>query len=199
MSVELHEDSGGRLLIVNLSGQVTKSDYARFTPAVEKAIKAHGRVRMLVRMHDFHGWSMGALWEDVKFDLRHFADIDRLALVGDARWEAAMSVFCKPFTTAKVHYFEEKALREALAWVHDGLWPPGQEPTKLRAFDVLDESADVVTLEEWQEWEAPGKPGRTVLRLPTGLHVTRIPGAEGEYDIAVTGEKLRDIPVHQRY
>ena len=55
---------------------------------------------MLVRLHDFHGWTAGALWEDIKFDLKHFAHIERLALVGDRKWEAGMAVFCKPFTTA---------------------------------------------------------------------------------------------------
>lgn len=58
-------------------------------------------------MREFHGWSMGALWEDIKFDLHHFADIERLALIGDKKWEVGMAVFCKPFTTAKIRYFEE--------------------------------------------------------------------------------------------
>ena len=48
-------------------------------PVVEAAIKEHGKVRMLVVMHDFHGWTAGALWEDIKFDMHHFRDIGRLA------------------------------------------------------------------------------------------------------------------------
>ena len=64
-------------------------------------------------MHDFHGWTLGAVWEDVKFDLRHFSHIERLALVGDTKWEAGMAMFCKPFTTAKVRYFDESKAEEA--------------------------------------------------------------------------------------
>ncbi len=79
MSVELHEEATGKLLILNLSGKLTKEDYGKFIPDVERAVKAHGKVRMPVRMHGFHGWTMGAAWEDVKFDLQHFADIERLA------------------------------------------------------------------------------------------------------------------------
>lgn len=191
MSVDLHEDSGGRVLLVTLTGQLSKADYLHFTPAVERAIRAHGKLRMLVRMRDFHGWSMGALWQDVKFDVRHFADIDRLALVGDKKWEEAMAVFCKPFTAAKIRYFDQTAIGEALSWVREEVWPEGLEPTKVREFEVLDESADPVILEEWQEWVAPGLPGRTVYRLPTGLHVNKVPGTVGQFDVVVTGEKLR--------
>ena len=37
---------------------------------------------MLFDMTDFHGWDAGAAWEDIKFDIKHFADIERLAMVG---------------------------------------------------------------------------------------------------------------------
>lgn len=121
MSVELHEEAGGKILILNLSGKLTKDDYALFAPEVERAVKKHGKVRMLVRMTGFHGWTLGAVWEDMKFDLHHFAHIERLALIGDKRWEAGMAVFCKPFTTAKVRYFDESKADEATGWIHEGV------------------------------------------------------------------------------
>jgi hypothetical protein len=121
MSVELREEADGKVLIVNLGGKLTRDDYAQFTPAVERAVKAHGKVRLLVRLHGFHGWTLGALWDDVNFDLRHFSDIERLALVGDSKWEAGMALFCKPFTAATVRYFNEGKADEASAWIHDGI------------------------------------------------------------------------------
>ena len=124
MAVELHEEAGGKLLILTLSGKLMKDDYAHFTPEVDQAIKDHGKVRMLVRMHNFHGWDLGAVWEDVKFDLHHFSHIERLALVGDRRWEAGMAVFCKPFTTAKIRYFDVSKADEAYVWIHEGIAQP---------------------------------------------------------------------------
>ena len=55
MSVNLHED--GKILVVKLTGKLTKEDYEHFTPEV-------GKLRMLIQMHDFHGWTAGALWQD---------------------------------------------------------------------------------------------------------------------------------------
>lgn len=121
MSVELREEADGKVLIMDLSGKLTKEDYAQFTPTVERAVKTHGKVRLLVRMHGFHGWTLGAMWEDVKFDLHHFSHIERLALVGDKKWEAGMAMFCKPFTTAKVQYFDESKAEEASTWIHEGI------------------------------------------------------------------------------
>jgi hypothetical protein len=81
----------------------------------------HGQVRMLVRMRDFHGWKAGALWEDLKFDLTHFRKIERLGLVGEKSWEHGMSVFCRPFTTARICYFDQREADRAEAWIRADL------------------------------------------------------------------------------
>jgi hypothetical protein len=55
---------------------------------------------------DFHGGEVSAAWEDTRFAIRHFADIDRLVIVGDKEWQHGMAIFCKPFTKAQVRYFD---------------------------------------------------------------------------------------------
>ena len=62
----LEEDAGGKVLKVQISGKLAKEDYQHFVPKVEELIKAHGKLRILLHMHDFHGWEMAALWEDVQ-------------------------------------------------------------------------------------------------------------------------------------
>lgn len=124
MSVQFQEEAGGKCLLVQLSGKLTSEDYQQFAPEVERLIQQHGKLRVLVRMHDFHGWTLGALWQDIKFDLRHFGDIERLALVGDRKWEAGMALFCKPFTRAVVRYFDASKYEEALAWIKEEIVQP---------------------------------------------------------------------------
>jgi hypothetical protein len=124
MPVELREEAGGKILEIGMSGKLTKQDYERFVPEVERLIGQHGKLRLLVRMHDFHGWTLGALWEDIKFDVKHFGDIDRLALVGDKKWESGMAAFCKPFTRATIRYFDESKAEEALSWIREGVVQP---------------------------------------------------------------------------
>ena len=125
MPVELHEEVGGKVLEVKLTGKLTRQDYEQFVPAVERLMRERGKVRMLLRMHDFHGETMGAMWEDLKFGVKHFADFERLALVGDRKWEAVMAFFCKPFTRAAVRYFDEAKADEAVLWINEGVVQPG--------------------------------------------------------------------------
>ncbi len=117
MSIELREEQVGKVLDVRVSGKLSKADYQQFVPEVERLIKAHGKLRILLEMHDFHGWEAGALWEDIKFDAKHFNDIERLAMVGETKWESMMSQFCKPFTTAKIRYFDQTKADEARSWL----------------------------------------------------------------------------------
>jgi hypothetical protein len=117
MALEVHEESGGNLVTVAVTGKLVKEDYARFVPQIEALIQRVGKVRVLFVMHGFHGWDLGAVWEDIKFDVKHFADIERLAMVGDAGWEQWMASFCKPFTTAAIKYFDEAQLDVAREWL----------------------------------------------------------------------------------
>lgn len=121
MATRLNETNGGKVLEVQVSGKLTHDDYQRFVPAFDRLVKQHGKIRVLFEMADFHGWDAAALWDDIKFDLKHFADIERLAMVGDKKWEKGMSIFCKPFTTAKIRYFDHATIQDARAWLEEGL------------------------------------------------------------------------------
>ena len=109
--------STGKLLHVKVSGKLTKDAYESFAPLVDELVQEHGKIRILFEMHDFHGWTAGALWEDLKFDFKHWKDIERLAIVGESKWEAGMAVFCKPFTAAKIQYFDHSRHFEANEWI----------------------------------------------------------------------------------
>jgi hypothetical protein len=109
--------SAGKLLHVKVTGKLTKEAYEAFAPVVDEQIEEHGKIRILFEMHDFHGWTAGALWEDLKFDFKHWKEIERLAIVGESKWEAGMAAFCKPFTSATIQYFDHAKLDEAQAWI----------------------------------------------------------------------------------
>lgn len=115
--IKLTHDPASPLLTVELSGKLHDADYQEFVPAVDAAVARHGKVRLLVQLHDFHGWDLHALWDDTKFAATHCTAIERLALVGERRWEAWMAKICKPFTMATVKYFDAADLAAAQAWV----------------------------------------------------------------------------------
>lgn len=120
MAVNLTEKKDGKIIEVVITGKLQVSDYEYFVPQIEQAIKRHGKICILLQMVDFHGWSASALWEDLKFDVKHFRDVDRIAMVGDKSWEKGMAIFCKPFTTANIRYFDTSDLGKAQTWIEEG-------------------------------------------------------------------------------
>lgn len=123
MPVVITELVAGKVVEVKISGKLHKEDYEHFVPLFERLIAQHGKLRLLVEMQEFHGWDVSALWQDIKFDLKHFKDIERLALLGESKWEKGMATFCKPFTSATIRYFDVAQAAAARAWVEEGLVP----------------------------------------------------------------------------
>jgi hypothetical protein len=117
MATHIDEVIHGKVLEVRLSGKLTSDDYGRFVPDTDALIRQYGKIRILVILEDFHGWNAGALWQDIKWDARHFRDVERIAVVGEKKWHRWMVGFCKPFTTAEIRYFEPGQLTEAHRWL----------------------------------------------------------------------------------
>ena len=115
--IEQLPETSPEVLAFKLSGKLHDEDYKKFVPLVDAAIASRGKVRLLVEFADFHGWDLHALWDDIKFSTTHCTTIERIALVGEKKWEEWMAKVCKPFTRAKIQYFDVSRLAEARAWV----------------------------------------------------------------------------------
>jgi hypothetical protein len=119
MPIQVNEEHGGKLLAVHVSGKLARVDYEHFVPEFERLVGLIGKLRVLFDMTGFHGWEAGALWADIKFSIKHFSDIERLAMVGDKKWEHGMAMFCKPFTKVTIRYFDHADAAEARKWLSE--------------------------------------------------------------------------------
>ena len=119
MPIQIKQENGGKLVVVQVTGKLVKADYERCVPEFERLIRQHGKLRLLFELTGFHGWEAGALWDEIKLDIRHFADIERLAVIGDKKWEHGMVTFYKPFTKATIRYFDHAKAAEARKWLRE--------------------------------------------------------------------------------
>ena len=117
MPIKIKEENEGKLLNIHVSGKLAVTDYENFVPEFDRLVTKHGKLNILFDMSDFHGWTFGALWEDTKFAMHHFSDIAHLAVIGEKKWQDGMTTFCKPFTRAKVRYFDHSEEDMAREWV----------------------------------------------------------------------------------
>jgi len=117
--IQVEETPQGKLITLKFKEKLRKEDYEKFVPIVGSQMRDGETVRILVELHDFEGWTVGALWEDTKFAARHFKDIERLAVVGDSKWQEGLSLFAKPFTAATVYYFKMEEIEKARRWIRN--------------------------------------------------------------------------------
>jgi SpoIIAA-like len=111
--------SSDKILGFKMSGKLHDEDYKKFVPLVDAAVSKAGKVRLLAQFHDFHGWDLHALRDDIKFSTTHCTKIERVAIVGEKAWEKWMAKVCKPFTMAKIRYFDASDAEAAQAWLEE--------------------------------------------------------------------------------
>jgi hypothetical protein len=104
------------VLAFQLSGKLHDEDYKTLVPPIDALAARQGKVRLPAQFEDFQGWAAHALWDDIKFATAHCTSIERIALVGDRKWEKWMAVVCKPFTLAKLRYYDVSEIEAAKAW-----------------------------------------------------------------------------------
>jgi hypothetical protein len=110
---------GDRVHLITLSGLLTWAEFQTFLTQVETGnVFASGKVRILIQLENFAGWEPGDQWGDVSFFFRHDKDIDRIAVVGDPRWQDEMRMFVfADYRQAGVRFFAATDLEPARAWL----------------------------------------------------------------------------------
>ena len=117
--IQTIETGSPKMVGFKLRGRLHHDDYKQLVPKVESIMSAQGKVRVFVQFEDFHGWDLHAAWDDLQFGLRHYSDMERIAIVGDRKWEEWMTGLCKPFTKAKVEYFDRSEAAAAWKWLEE--------------------------------------------------------------------------------
>ena len=117
--IQVDPTPAGTIVTLKFREKLDKADYETFVPMIESQMQKGGPIRLLAELHDFKGWTAGALWEDTKFAAKHFNDIERLAVVGESRWQKGVAVFVKPFTSADVRYFDMQEIDRAREWIRE--------------------------------------------------------------------------------
>lgn len=84
---------------------------------LEGSIEVSGKIRVLIDLQAFPYEHLAGLWEDLKFDVRHMNDIDRLALVGGGTIEKWSVRAFGTLTFTKCRCFEQGDVEGAWTWL----------------------------------------------------------------------------------
>jgi hypothetical protein len=111
--------SDGKVLGIQASGKLTSKDYEEvMVPQLEELINKFGQARFLCYVDEtFAGLEMGAMLDDAKFFLKHKNDLEKLAVVGAAKWIEVMTKLFAHVMTGEVKTFPGEQLAAAWEWI----------------------------------------------------------------------------------
>lgn len=112
------EIESGDLAIITVSGTLEKEEYLRAQQEVESAIEQRGGIRILVLLENFSGWERAEGWDDLSFSDRNDRYIEKIAIVGDRKWQDLVYAFTlKGLRPVPIEYFDSQDKTSALEWI----------------------------------------------------------------------------------
>jgi len=116
MGAEIAEVSG-RVLTLKVTGTLTQLELKSMQAASAAILGAHGAWRILVLTDNFLGWEVGA-WDDFSFQAEQDVHIERMAIVGERRWEELALLFtAKGLRSFPIQYFGHCQVAAARTWL----------------------------------------------------------------------------------
>lgn len=100
-----------------ISGKLVASDYEIFSPKIEQLLKKEGPISLLVKLDNFEGWTLEAMWEDLKIGFEHNKDFLRIAFVGSRLRDRILTEIGDLFMSAEIEYFDNES--KALNWLRE--------------------------------------------------------------------------------
>jgi SpoIIAA-like len=111
-------DAAGKLQQLKVRGMFQKADYDRIIQIAKDAIEREGKVHALVILEGFEGWERRGDWGDVSFMMLQGQHIEKMAIVGDEKWQDdALAFTAKGFRATAIEFFTPSRLSEARRWL----------------------------------------------------------------------------------
>ncbi|MDT0687378.1 STAS/SEC14 domain-containing protein [Salegentibacter sp. F188] len=107
----------GNLIATRATENLTEADYDKLLPLLNNIVEKYKKIRWYFEMEGFEGWTPKAFWKDLKFDVQHANDFEKVAMIGDKKWEKWMTDLMKPFTSAEVKFFDLEEKEIAKKWI----------------------------------------------------------------------------------
>jgi hypothetical protein len=112
-------ESSGSVVGYRVVGKVTADDYQKLNPEVQALVDQYDDVCLLLDLQEFSGEEVKAWLPDMKFGHRFHDKIERMAVVGDKRWEKWLTALADPFYAKDAKLFHSDEADKAWAWLRE--------------------------------------------------------------------------------
>ena len=116
--LEIGNPSDNRVVTITAAGQLSKEDYDRLLPEMERLLDEYGSLRFYIKLEDLSGMDMAALWEDIKFDVKYGTQFEKIAVLGEKKLEEWATKLSKIFFEAEIKFFYHDDKDKAWRWIN---------------------------------------------------------------------------------
>jgi hypothetical protein len=121
MSTAIQKETGN-IWQFRVSGVLKKAELDAAQAEAREQIARTGKIKVLLLLEDFQGWEKGADWGDMTFTDTYGDQIERIAIVGDPKWETETLMFIGAgFRRTAVKFFAPGEATQARAWLKGGM------------------------------------------------------------------------------
>lgn len=113
------DESAGNVLGYQVIGDISKEDYATLVPEVQAVVDEQGSVKLLLDMEQFKSEKPEAWGSDFSFGHTYRKQIEKMAIVGDKKWEKGLAKLAEPFYAREAQYFHTADIADAWSWLKE--------------------------------------------------------------------------------
>lgn len=113
----VHIEEKENIIFTVAVDKLEDDDYEKITPLLQEKVRQFGMIRWYFEMRNFEGWSLSAMWKDIKLDFKNRQNFEKIAMVGAKKWEEKLTDLMKPFTGADIRFFDISQSDEAKKWI----------------------------------------------------------------------------------
>lgn len=115
--LEKLKQSSGNILGYRAIGKITKEDYTTLNADVQVLLKQADSLCLLLDLEAFEGESFKAWGADFKFGHDFRKKIDKMAIVGNKKWQERMTSLIDPFYAREAEFFPIDQRDAAWDWL----------------------------------------------------------------------------------
>ncbi len=118
--IEVNEHADSDILALQVSGTLTEEELDDLIPTLKEYVSSSSHPHLLMIMEDFNGWAdAAAVWKDLQLDAEYLGYFDRIAVVGEKKWQEWGTRLVNPITKEELRFFPLSDAEKAWNWIQN--------------------------------------------------------------------------------
>ena len=116
--IQTHQESG--IIAIKASEKLNQQDFDKLAPKLREFINSNQKPQLLMILERFKGWEdVNSFWKDLKLDAEFIGKFNRIAIIGQSKWQKWATNLLDTLTKEKLKFFGIQNADNAWAWLQN--------------------------------------------------------------------------------